>query len=554
MKKPALYITSLFLTIAVAVGAYFWAMGIFSSNFAYRSPLKDNPPSPGEAIGQPVSKRVIIVLVDSLRYDTSLKEQIMPELNHLRARGASARMQSMPPSYSEPGYTTLLTGAWPELNDGPTFNLEYDAIPTWTQDNLFSAAHRAGLKTAIAGYYWFEKLVPQQDVDLHFYTSGEDRLADEQVLSAALPWLKTGNASLVLIHLDQVDYAGHHEGGPNSPAWDEAAARVDSMIGLMAGELDFSQDTLVVVSDHGQIDAGGHGGTETEVLTEPFVMAGAGVIPGEYRNIQMVDLAPTISALLGLNLPASTQGEVLTFMLSLPGSVTSALPQIVEEQQTRLLKSYASSLGMRLDAGSLPTGSDVAQYQSELNHRRESRILGERIVRAAILAILLAFAVFLFLRNVQNGSFWWLSSGLVFVALFNYRYAFWDQKTYSVSSIADQNEWLLYVAVTAGIAFLIAWLITALGKRTFWQKPWDASLSTIGFTLTTVLIAGLPVLWNFYMNGVLVTWTLPDYPSSYLGLLALLQIILIACGGVLASLLTLLITWSTQRKGSRQTI
>jgi len=51
---------------------------------------------------------------------------------------------------------------------------------------------------------------------------------------------------LVLIHLDQVDHAGHHEGGPNSPAWDEAAARVDSMIGQIAGELDFSQDTLVV--------------------------------------------------------------------------------------------------------------------------------------------------------------------------------------------------------------------------------------------------------------------------------------------------------------------
>lgn len=554
MKKTALTFISLFLTIAIAVGASFWAMGIFSSNFAYRSPLKDNPPSPGEAIGQSVSRRVIIVLVDSLRYDTSLNEQIMPELNHLRARGASARMQSMPPSYSEPGYTTLLTGAWPELNDGPTFNLEYDAIPTWTQDNLFSAAHRAGLKTAIAGYYWFEKLVPQQDVDLHFYTSGEDRLADEQVLSAALPWLKADDADLILIHLDQVDYAGHHEGGPNSSAWNEAAARVDSMIGQITGELDFSQDTLVVVSDHGQIMGGGHGGTETEVLTEPFVMVGAGVIPGEYRNIQMVDVAPTISALLGLNLPASTQGQVLTFMLNLPDSVTTALPQLVQEQQTGLLKSYASSLGMRLDPGSLPTGSDVAQYQAELNHLRESRILGERIIRAAILAILLAFAVFLFLRNVKNGSFWWLSSGLVFVALFHYRYAFWDQKTYSVSAIADQNEWLLYVAVTAGIAFLIAWLITALGKRTFWQKPWDAVLSTIGFTLTTILIAGLPVLWNFYMNGVLVTWTLPDYPSSYLGLLGLLQVIIIACGGILASLLTLLITWSTQRKRSRQTI
>ena len=33
-------------------------------------------------------------------------------------------------------------------------------------------------------------------------------------------------------------------------------------------------DTVLALSDHGQIDAGGHGGHETVTLTEPFVLAG----------------------------------------------------------------------------------------------------------------------------------------------------------------------------------------------------------------------------------------------------------------------------------------
>ena len=115
----------------------------------------------------------------------------MPFLNELRGRGASATMHSRPPSYSEPGYSTLLTGAWPDLSDGPTINLDYEAIPTWTQDDLVSAVHRADLKTAVAGYYWFERLIPQAAVDASFYTPGEDAAADRAVVDAALPWLRS---------------------------------------------------------------------------------------------------------------------------------------------------------------------------------------------------------------------------------------------------------------------------------------------------------------------------------------------------------------------------
>jgi len=548
MKKTYSLIIGLFVIIGIAVGAYLWITGIFASNYAYRSPLKDNSPTPGAALGDASTGRVVMVLIDALRYDTSTIKEVMPTLNQLRAQGASAVMRSRPPSFSEPGYSSLMTGAWPELSDGPTFNLDYEQIPTWTQDNLFSAAHRAGLKTAVSGYYWFEKLIPQQDVDLHFYTSGEDRLADEQVMAEALPWLKNDAASLVLIHLDQVDYAGHHEGGPKAAAWNEAASRVDAMLAQIALNLDFSKDTLVVFSDHGQIDAGGHGGQEPIVLTEPFVIVGPGVVPGEYPAIKMVDVAPTISAVLGLNLPASSQGEVLTNMLNLPESIKSALPGAVEKQQTALATAYAVSLGMKIDAAKMPTGSNVAQYQNYLDSLRNGRIFVQRVVRAAILAVLLALFVSLLIRNIKNGSLWWIASGLVFSGIFNYRYGVWDQKTYSVSSIISESDLLTYVAITAGAAFLIAWLFSALGKRTFWQKPLDATLSTVGIILTMIFVSALPVFWSFLMNGVLVTWTLPDYLSSFLGLLGLLQILMIAAAGLIAIVITAVISRISQRR------
>ncbi|MRR32463.1 hypothetical protein EG834_19535 [bacterium] len=263
-------------------------------------------------------------------------------------------------------------------------------------------------------------------------------------------------------------------------------------------------------------------------------------------------MAPTISALLGLNLPASTQGEVLTSMLKLPESVKTALPGATEKQQTTLVTAYAASLGMKIDAAKMPTGSNVARYQTYLDSLRNDRIFGQRVVRAAILAVLLALIVSLLIRNVKNGSLWWIASGLVFSGIFNYRYAFWDQKSYSVSSIISESDLLIYVAVTAGVAFLIAWLFSALGKRTFWQKPLDATLSTVGIVLTMIFINALPVFWSFLLNGVLVTWTLPDYLSSFLGLLGLLQILMIAVAGLIAILVTAVISRFSMRQPAKR--
>ncbi len=205
---------ALIAALLIIAAAPLWALSMIGSMFDFRSPLKDTPPLPGSATGRPVSRQIVFVLIDALRLDTSLDAGVMPNLNRLRQQGASAVSHSRPLSYSQPGYTTLLTGAWPEISDGPAANLDYAEIRMFSQDDLFSAAHRAGLKTGVSGYDWFEKLIPRTSIDVSFYTRGEDEEADRDVVDAALPWLGK-EVALVLIHIDQVDYAGHHEGGPS---------------------------------------------------------------------------------------------------------------------------------------------------------------------------------------------------------------------------------------------------------------------------------------------------------------------------------------------------
>lgn len=528
MKKAFTWIVSIILLLGIAAGSYFWATALIDSNFNYRSQLKDNPPAPGELLGTPSTERVVIVLIDALRYDTSLKTEVMPTLNQLREMGASALMHSQPPSFSEPGYSTILTGAWPELNDGPVFNLDYEDIPTFTQDNLFSSAHRNGWKTAISGYYWFEKLVPQSDVDFSFYTPGEDNAADIEVMAAAMPWLENNEAQLILIHLDQVDYAGHHEGGPQSPNWDAAAKRTDDMLAEILATLDLSTDTLVVFSDHGQIDAGGHGGQDPVCLLEPFVIVGAGVNPGEYPDMQMVDIAPTLAALLGINLPASTQGMVLTDMLSLPEDVLTTLPMATGEQQLALFTAYSSAVGNKTKNLDRLIVANVSYTQQIMKEIRTDKLFADRIKRAIPTAVLLAVAVTLLIRQRKYGSLSWIAGGVIFLLLFNLRYALLDKRVYSLSSIISEMDLILYIVITTIIAFVLVWLVINLYNKTFSGSAHQNGLKTLWLGLTVLFIAGLPVLASYLLNGALLTWTLPDYLTSFLALIGLIQVLAIS--------------------------
>lgn len=547
MKLKFQILIKVLASLILAVGAYFWATGLLDSIFEYRSPLQNNPPQPGEPLDTALTRRVVLVLVDALRNDTSQKGEVMPFLGELRQQGAWATMHSRPPSYSEPGYTVLLTGAWPDLSDGPPINLDYEEIPTFTQDNLFSAAQRAGLRTAISGYYWFEKLVPQEAVTASFYTPGEDQEADRQVVEAAMPWLDDPSYQLILIHLDQVDYAGHHEGGPQDPRWDAAAARSDDLLRQIAAKLDFSQDTLVVLSDHGQIDQGGHGGQDAITLIEPFVMVGAGVKPGEYPDVQMVDVAPTLAAILGANIPATSQGHVRTEMLTFTPQQVQTIQAALQDQQASLLAAFQEATGKALPQPS-KTGDPVDAHQASLQSAYAfSGLLSERLPRLLIAVGILTLIVFALVRMRDRGLAWMLGAALLYILLFNLRYALIDGRTYSLSSVLSANELILYVATTAAIALVISWLVFSLGYKVFKQGPAQAANLVLDWILATLALLAIAVLWNFVVNGILVTWRLPEFLSMFLGFISLLQILLVSVVGLLLTGITSLAAWVRNR-------
>lgn len=531
MRTSRGIIAGVIACILAAAGAYFWASSLMDSLYAYRSPLRADPPAPGVSLGQPQVRRVVFVLIDALRLDTSLNRQVMPVLDHLRSQGAYATMHSRPPSYSEPGYSVLLTGAWPDLSDGPAINLDYPKIWTFTQDNLFSAAHRAGLKTAVSAYYWFERLIPQEDVDAHFYTPGEDRRADRQVVDAALPWLRSGDFQLVLIHIDQVDYAGHHEGGPRSPNWDAAASRADALLGEILATLDLSQDVVFVCSDHGQIDRGGHGGNEPVVLREPFVLAGAHVKAGNYGDVNMADVAPTLAALLGANLPASAQGQALTEMLDLPAAYVHSVQEAETVQQRNLIEDYGAAIGRPVDIPADATS--VAAFQQALEAARDARLNAERLPRAALALGIILLMIGILIWRRSRLLVWMLSGAVVFQLIFHLRYDLLDRLTYSLSWVPDANTMIVYMATTSLIALFAGWLVFVLGSRVLRSGARAAAEATLGFALVTIVLLSLPVLFSYAWNGALITWTLPEFTSSYLGLLGLIQGLAAAVGGIL---------------------
>jgi hypothetical protein len=521
--------SGLIVSIALIVAAYFWTTMMMDSLFAFRSPLKDTPPAaglPAAPNSQSASKRVVFVLIDALRLDTSMDAAVMPALNSLREQGASAAMHSRPPSYSQPGYTTLLTGAWPEINDGPPINLETEEIPTFTQDDLFSAARRAGRKTAISGYEWFEKLVPQAAVDASFYTPGEDSAADRAVVDAALLWLRDGSYELLLIHIDQVDYAGHHEGGPRDPRWNEAAARADALLAEIAGEMNPGEDTLLIVSDHGQIPRGGHGGNEPVTLVEPFVLAGAGVKPGTYADMQMVDVAPTLAVLLGTNLPASGEGRPLLEMLAVSQSVQAAVEPVYESQQKAVAQAYREAIGMIP-----PTWTDETPGAEGIELAREARLARERLPRV-MLAVLIALALGRLLWGIKADRSARLLGGLLYLVLFHLGYALVSGRTYSLSSQTGVNDLLLTAGgwAVAALALAAAVFIWRGGVLDLGNDERSAALMRFSMSVISLLL--LPVLVSYALNGWLTSWTLPEFTSAFVSLLSTVQIMVVAAAGL----------------------
>jgi hypothetical protein len=238
--------------------------------------------------GRRLAEGVTLIIIDGLRQDVA---RDLPALEALRARGRGAVLRAPFPSFSRPGYASMLTGAPPRVH-GFLSNENERPSPI---ESVVDAARRAGVATRLLtyGHTWIADMFPA---------------AFEEVVRLREPDLPgppgAGRPRLDVVYLPEPDETAHEQGGA-SAAYRAKAIAEDGLAGRIAGRLDLGREAVIVATDHGHTDRGGHGGGEAIVRNVPFVEAGAGVAPdsGPADGAPLAAVAAEVARLLGLEPP-----------------------------------------------------------------------------------------------------------------------------------------------------------------------------------------------------------------------------------------------------------
>jgi hypothetical protein len=545
LKKLVLLVI---IPAALLVFAKFGAMAILMHSWNavvdYTPPF--TAPLPSGRAGQPMTDQVVIVVVDALRDDAS-RAPAMPALNGLRAKGATLTMTAGQPSLSLPGWSVIGTGTWQE-ESGVTTNWFKGAVKT---DSIFAQAKRKGLRTAVVGSKdWGQLFGANLDVLTSFpapvdaYTNpaavGKE---DDEVLSAALGLLKGSQPpGLLLVHFAGPDDAGHGRGGA-SDVYKQVVKGIDDRLAVLAAAMDLTRATLIVTSDHGTSDTGGHGGWEDSVLKLPFVAVGKGVKAGSYAAATQADVAPTLAMLLGTSIPAHSQGEALFDLLDLPERTRAERAFDGAQQLAGFYAQYARAIGAlpldhtRLMAAenALVKGDVSASYYAsrefvqdirrQAETAKQSRLSGERLGRIPMVLLLAApFLLWLLImawRPMSLGAP--LAGALLYFAAY-YALFFGRGNLFSLSAFNSEDQIEAYFTqrgTDALIALVLAALLAGILSRR--RSIFEATMAGVNALFLVALGLAVQILAFYWMWNWEFAWYLPDLAWGFKYYLDMLQ-------------------------------
>lgn len=573
--------------VLVGLGAALLAYTSLSSFVNYAPPVAGLPAARSAARQ---SDGVVLVVVDGLRYDASLQ---MPYLNQLRGQGAEYISEVTPPSLSLPAWTTLVTGASPEAS-GVTTNWHQGPVRV---ESLFNGVRRSGGKSGVVGSATWSELFPGLiDVRRYVYGPGEtasadrtipavygsdvssDLGADASVVQASTALLKGESGpvpELLVIHLLGVDELGHAYGG-RSEQYDQGTANVDALLKEVTGALDLSRQTLVVTGDHGQLDRGGHGGAEPEVVRTPLVLVGKGIARPRTTGrapavVQQTDVAPTLAVLLGVGTPAEGVGRPLFSALALdaPTRAEWAVDALIARRDRAL--AYSDALGVTppdpslgLSAQNALAGRQYAQAASDADDgfadldlwaasALDDRLTSDRTARLPVgllgLAVPIAAA---FLVRPRKETLLGLPFGVVYVAAY---WVVFVGRGYGISlSALDQagsvERFVVYGGLTATVLALCLGAIVALAYHWAGRAVTLRVVTRYLFWSATILVWQVAVYYVLY--GATYRLYLPDTTLALVYFVDLLQLAGLAVTTPLAICLAALAARLAPTTGSAQ--
>jgi len=528
---------------AVAYAAYTLAGYSWAQVVDYRSPYVVEPLTETQIPpSDPLTRRVVLVIVDGLRDDVSRSG--MPNLDRLRGYGADIVVTTAEPSLSYPNWTTILSGA-PQTISGVTTNWWEGPVPVPT---VVDVAKTAGRRVAVVGPTDFAELydieagaqVSLRDWPKSGYLSGT-------LIDDALRITEQSDPQLLVLHLPDLDEAGHDAGG-DSDHYRQVAAKIDADLARLISGLQTDDTTFVIVADHGHIGAGGHGGWESEVVRVPLVVSGAAAKLGTASGSQD-QVASTVAVLLGLRPPAFAAGAPLASALS---TYTPAVRAAADAQHAAFL-----TREIEVVSGDPPIAKLFAPTLDEqATAAIEARRTAERSARstlslemlAAIVSImgLIAFASWrAFVAALAGTAAYYAVYNLLFFVVHGY---LWSLSSFNTESHLQAffNLRMVEAALSGLVAVAVAAAVYPMsranpkGPRAHgflggWLALAPATVLVIQMTLA------VQVAWFLWAYGADVVWTLPDFKWGFKYDLDLIQMTALAAVAIVGPLVSYLV-------------
>lgn len=551
--------------LGVAYGSYMLAGYSWGQVVAYESPyvrpldspdatlsavyvpeqLKPTLPNPGPAL----AGRVVLVIVDGMRLDIS--RSAMPGLNTLRGYGSDLTLTAPQPSLSFPNWTTILTGA-PQTISGVTTNWYSGQVFAPT---LMDSARDGGRRVAVVGPTDFAELYGVKSgasVSLRPWPKGgylSGTLVDD-----ALRIVKSTDPELLVVHLPDLDEAGHEYGG-SSPQYREVAAKIDVDIARLVSGMQRADTTFVVVADHGHIDTGGHGGWEDSVVNVPGIIAGASATLGVGTG-RLEQIAPTIAVLEGVRAPVYASDTALRSVLA----TTAATVFAADTAHHDAFQIHYTDTVLGHSYSKLDLPSDMIRRTVSANEAAafvtNRRLTTERMQRApnslAIIGAVLAGLAVIGVTSWQalvsalagTAAYYALYYGLFFVV---HRFS-WSLSAFNTEThVQEFMNGRMVEAIVAGlvgvaVAALVYPLLRAAPKgprvRGYlggWLALAPATVLAIEGTLA------VQVAWYLWWYGARVSWIIPDLKWGFKADLDMIQMTALGALALLAPVVTYLI-------------
>jgi hypothetical protein len=480
-------------------------------------------------------------MIDGLRADVTDE---MPNYQTLRQYGADMVAITPEPSLSYPTWTTILSGASPDIS-GVTTNWFDGAMPVET---LIDSALGEGLIVAVSAPDDFVTLYQADRAQATYFDTWAKEYRSGVYVDEAIDLARAAEPSLLVVHLPDMDEAGHDYGGA-SDEYLQMARRIDAEVQRLVRALQDDRTLFVITADHGHLDAGGHGGWESVVRQVPalFIGQASSVERGE---ISQTDIAPTIAAFLDIPIPAHAEGDIRTELL-LPDAVE---PGVADEHARQFASGYLSALGA---SDAAPAESASAQtIDVVLTNARAERLAAERSERlpmalalgaVALLALVAIFA--LSWRAGVAAAAGTLAYYLVYNALYFVVHGYrWSLSAFNTEEFVQRFFYLrMAEAAVAGVlAAAVAALVYPLlrtdpkGPR---QRGYLAGWLALGPATILAIMATLAfqVVWFLWAWGADVVWRLPDLRWGFKYDLDLTQMTALGAAALLAPVVTYLV-------------